>query len=188
MASKDERRVLSAALVNPTSYFALRHRPLALCIETKKPGEGWEAATLQLSVWHAAQWKILEPALDDEVDRQSLSDISVESEPTQLGSRLNLDSRQVIHAVEQELRNCDDEERNERLHLEFLPGIIIQGHDWYLAITTRDGRQTVFWNKLTIGTTSSVIGIYQIVCALQILRQWCEEDYWPLVRERLGLD
>lgn len=65
---------------------------------------------------------------------------------------------------------------------DFIPGIIVQGHDWDLVITTTDGQQTQLWQKVTIGTTNTSKGIYQIVYALQILRQWAQDVYWPWLR------
>lgn len=148
------RRRIRAENVNPTEYYALRSRPLALCIETKKPGEGWENATLQMGVWQAAQWIVLEATMA-------------------AAQELNLANR-AAQAGEVEEASYDLPE--------FLPGIIIQGHDWFLVITTREDTQTVLWHKLMIGTTNSVAGIYQIIYGLQVLRKWCEAVYWPLIR------
>ena len=64
----------------------------------------------------------------------------------------------------------------------FIPGIIIQGHDWHLTLTTIDAKQTVFWQKVSIGSTSSSKGVYQIICILQVLRKWVGEYYWPWLR------
>ncbi|KND86218.1 hypothetical protein TOPH_09160 [Tolypocladium ophioglossoides CBS 100239] len=65
----------------------------------------------------------------------------------------------------------------------FIPGIIIQGHDWHLIITTLEGQQTLFWQKVVIGSTSSSKGIYQIIRTLHILRQWASDTYWPWLRD-----
>ncbi|WQF87655.1 Putative PD-(D/E)XK nuclease [Colletotrichum destructivum] len=52
----------------------------------------------------------------------------------------------------------------------FLPGIIVQGHDWsFVASTRRDDRVTL-WTSQHIGSTAKATGVYQIVCALQYLR------------------
>ncbi|KAM5347798.1 hypothetical protein ACJ41O_007622 [Fusarium nematophilum] len=64
----------------------------------------------------------------------------------------------------------------------FLPCIIIQGQDWKLAITTREGPQTVFWKDIDIGSTKSVLGIYQLINSLQPLGKWARDDYWPLLQ------
>jgi hypothetical protein len=46
---------------------------------------------------------------------------------------------------------------NEKIWIlpEFIPGIIVQGHDWYLIIPTPEGEKTVFWQKKNFGDTSS---------------------------------
>ncbi|KAJ9132100.1 hypothetical protein NKR23_g11418 [Pleurostoma richardsiae] len=138
------RQSLAGYMINHTDYDPLRKRPLTLSIETKKPGEGLENATLQVGAWHAAQWRFLDAMAD----------------------RLGEDSTS----------------------LSFLPAIIIQGHDWNFAATTREGNKTVLWLKQTIGSTNSVLGIYQIVTALQSFRRWTQKTYWPWFRATvLGL-
>ncbi|KAI1116300.1 hypothetical protein F5Y14DRAFT_440011 [Nemania sp. NC0429] len=49
----------------------------------------------------------------------------------------------------------------------FLPSLIIQGNDWYFTASTRFGRRTILWSRQPIGSTGSVIGIFQIVRALR---------------------
>lgn len=85
--------------INHTDYSPLRRRPIVLSAESKKPGEGYKDAQIQLSVWQAAQWALLESLLA--------------SRPTQ--SAL----------------------------IPFLPALIIQGHEWSFAATTKSGRHTV---------------------------------------------
>ncbi|EXK76353.1 hypothetical protein FOQG_18905 [Fusarium oxysporum f. sp. raphani 54005] len=150
---------LRAHSVNPTDYYPLRNRLLAVCIETKKPGEGWEGATLQLSVWKAAQWKIIE-----ELEKFKQHKLASESPvDANAGRQLEQDMPQ------------------------FVPGIIIQGHDWNIVVATREGAQTVLWNKLTIGSTSSVMGIYQIIYALHVLRDWCQQTYWSYIYQAITI-
>lgn len=67
----------------------------------------------------------------------------------------------------------------------FIPGIIVQGHDWHLVISTLEDRQTKIWQKVTMGSTSSSKGIYQIVNALQVLRSWVTKTYWPWLRKMI---
>ncbi|UPL02786.1 hypothetical protein LCI18_013720 [Fusarium solani-melongenae] len=114
---------LPDGVINHTDYYPLRDRPIALSIETKRTGEGWDGATLQLSVWQAAHWRLLDLLNSDRED-----------EPAPLPG--------------------------------FLPGIIIQGHGWYLVLATRENMKTVCWNKINIGSTDSVIRVYQTICGL----------------------
>ncbi|POS80305.1 hypothetical protein DHEL01_v201288 [Diaporthe helianthi] len=109
--------------INHTDYHALRQRPIVLSAESKKPGEGGRNAQLQLSVWQAAQWAVLEnlvaAAAGDTAERPAL--------------------------------------------IPFLPALIIQGHEWHFAATTRSGNTTVLWVRQPLGATDSILGIFQIV-------------------------
>ncbi|KAI2481043.1 hypothetical protein Ptr902_08069 [Pyrenophora tritici-repentis] len=66
--------------------------------------------------------------------------------------------------------------------LPFLPVIVTQGHEWYFLAATRSKRETVLWEKVLLGSTQNVLGVYQIIAALQVLGQWCEEVYRPWFR------
>ncbi|KAM3516877.1 hypothetical protein NHJ13051_009502 [Beauveria bassiana] len=67
----------------------------------------------------------------------------------------------------------------------FLPGIVIQGQEWYMVVTTAEGDRTVLWRKKFIGSTAGTRGIYQIVRTLQYLIRWVRDVYWPCVRSML---
>jgi hypothetical protein len=127
--------------LSTTDYTPLAERPIAVSIETKKLGENWNKATLQMSVSQAAQWNLI-------------------YEITALGTWPN-----------------DD--------LDYIPGIIIQGHNWFLTLTTREGKKTIFWNKLDLGATDTIEGIYKLVYGLQVLREWARDTYWPALRRRI---
>lgn len=147
--------------INHTSYEGLRNRPVALAIESKEPSQGLDGATLQMGVWLSAHWAFL----------RHLNKL--------------IRSRAAAGAGDASGTNLDAEAG---LLPDFLPGIIIIGHDWHLILTTvqgEHGENMILWRKLTLGSTSSPLGVYQIVCALQILRQWAEATYWPWLRERV---
>ncbi|EGX87890.1 hypothetical protein CCM_09513 [Cordyceps militaris CM01] len=78
---------------------------------------------------------------------------------------------------------ADANDRPEVKLPEFLPGIIVQGHDWYLVITTMEGDKTVLWEHVAIGSTRKPRGVYQIVRTLQYLEKWAREVHWPWLRE-----
>ncbi|KAH7115341.1 hypothetical protein B0J13DRAFT_514709 [Dactylonectria estremocensis] len=152
------RDTLPCAVFNHTDHYPLRDRPIALSIETKKTGEGWENARLQLGVWQAAHWNFLRHLLGLAQRRSRVA--------TGPGhdSVLQIDSLQLP---------------------DFLPGIIIQGHDWHLVITSPEGKKAVLWQKVTFGSTSSSKGIYQIISTLQLLRKWARDSYWPWLKQVL---
>ncbi|KAI3572983.1 hypothetical protein IWW34DRAFT_636316, partial [Fusarium oxysporum f. sp. albedinis] len=66
---------------------------------------------------------------------------------------------------------------------EFLPGIIINGHEWWLTISTFENSRVQFYEKKALGSTKDKKEIYKLVCALQVLSQWVEESYWPWLKE-----
>ncbi|KAK5987432.1 hypothetical protein PT974_11559 [Cladobotryum mycophilum] len=153
--------------LNFTDFIPLDRRPIALSIETKKPSEGFEGAKVQLSVWLLAQWTFLR---------------CLAKPPGSSGGEGEGD-REEEHGAGSWTE----------LLPAFLPGIIIQGHDWHLIITTPEGEDMIFWGKVTIGSTSSSKGIYRIIRTLQVLREWAKESYWPYFQdlitktaERLG--
>ena len=55
------RQELPYGVINHTEFYALRQRAITVSIETKTPrGAPPAAAELQISTWHAAQWRLLE--------------------------------------------------------------------------------------------------------------------------------
>uniref|UniRef100_A0A8H7N1N3 PD-(D/E)XK nuclease-like domain-containing protein n=1 Tax=Bionectria ochroleuca TaxID=29856 RepID=A0A8H7N1N3_BIOOC len=54
------RRKLPKGALNHTDYHPLRCRPVAFSIESKRTGENWEVAKLQLGTWLSAQWQFLQ--------------------------------------------------------------------------------------------------------------------------------
>ncbi|KAG5758250.1 hypothetical protein H9Q72_013616 [Fusarium xylarioides] len=155
------RSVLPLGMFNYTNQSLLKDKPIAVSIETKKTGEGWDNARLQMEVWMAAHWQFLRQLLD-------LRQRMAEQVAKKLGSALpgpGLDKTWKLP--------------------EFLPGIIIQGHDWYLIITTPEGEKIAFWQKKLLGQTSESKGIYAIVFNLQLLREWAMNEYWKWMKELL---
>ncbi|KAL6410133.1 hypothetical protein AUP68_06544 [Ilyonectria robusta] len=127
------RRIRPGESINHTDWGRLRKHPIAVSIETKRFGDQFDAALVQIATWHSSQWRSLR-----------WGDKSLPS-------------------------------------IEFLPGIIIQGHDWEFIATTMgaDGVATTFKPPLQIGNTRSEEGIYKLLISLQQLKRWSEESYWP---------
>ncbi|EXK76521.1 hypothetical protein FOQG_18737 [Fusarium oxysporum f. sp. raphani 54005] len=63
--------------------------------------------------------------------------------------------------------------------LPFLPGILVQGHDWSFVVTTREDGKTVVWLEQKFGSTSDMIGVYKAIWGVQRLARWVEDVYWP---------
>ncbi|RKK62658.1 hypothetical protein BFJ69_g16985 [Fusarium oxysporum] len=142
----------------------LSDNPIAISIETKKTGEGWENAKLQMEIWMAAHWQFLRKLLDLRQRAANESSSMKQAEGV-------IAPNSVADKVWQLPK--------------FMPGIIIQGHDWHLIITTPEGEKTIFWQKQSFGDTWSSKGIYKIIYNLQLLRKWAQEEYWTWLRELL---
>ncbi|KAJ4248099.1 hypothetical protein NW762_012869 [Fusarium torreyae] len=163
------RDILPLGMFNHTNLKPLDEKPIAVSMETKKTGEGWENARLQMEVWMAAHWEFLRHLL--ELRQRAANQVSIMDQharvdvPADLEPSLNNDQTWQLPA--------------------FLPGIIIQGHDWHLVLTTCEGGKMNFWQKKTFGATSSSKGIYQIIYTLQLLQQWARDEYWAWLRKLL---
>ncbi|KAM3542188.1 hypothetical protein ARSEF1564_004932 [Beauveria bassiana] len=151
-AAARARAVMPRRIVNFTDFAPLYDCFIALSIETKKPSENFDAARLQLGVWEMARWSFLR-ALET-AGRIGAAATDEAPGATTATSRLPA----------------------------FLPSIIVQGHEWILLVTTTEGERTVLWQKVIIGSTSSSIGVYQIVRALQYLGRWARDVHWPCLR------
>ncbi|KAH6974556.1 hypothetical protein BKA56DRAFT_734092 [Ilyonectria sp. MPI-CAGE-AT-0026] len=124
------------ATVNHTNYVPLSDRPIALSIETKKPSEAWEAALLQLGVWEAAHWNSVEDLWRNQ-------------------------GQQRENQGEQQERQGKQKQQHDDIppFLDFIPGIVIQGYDWLLVLSLREGDKTILYSKINMGATNSLMGI-----------------------------
>ncbi|KAG9250840.1 uncharacterized protein F5Z01DRAFT_683689 [Emericellopsis atlantica] len=82
--------------------------------------------------------------------------------------------------------------------VEFLPGIIISGHEWYFVATlppqhspdpfTGGTSKPTLYSRMHLGSTSDEQGVCKIVASLRCLVDWLEREYWPAFQEEvLGL-
>lgn len=68
--------------------------------------------------------------------------------------------------------------------IEFLAGVTVGGHDWNFVATVpnnRNGKPTVL-HSLPLGSTKTLLGIYQLFASLHYLREWGETIFWPAFR------
>ncbi|EXK77452.1 hypothetical protein FOQG_17839 [Fusarium oxysporum f. sp. raphani 54005] len=158
------RNILPLGMFNHTNLSPLSDNPIAVSIETKKTGEGWENAKLQMEIWMAAHWQFLRKLLG--LRQRAANELS--------------SMKQAEGVI------APNSEADKVWQLpKFMPCIIIQGHDWHLIITTPEGEKTTFWQKQSFGDTWSSKGIYKIIYNLQLLRKWAQEEYWTWLRELL---
>ncbi|KAL8291228.1 hypothetical protein RB597_005459 [Gaeumannomyces tritici] len=167
-AIKGVCRQLPGLSINHTSYHPLADRPIAISIETKRLGGSVENAEIQLGIWQAAQWNMLEMLTRSE---RSGTAPPLAKEPNPSDSP----------SSGPELTSLNG--------LDFLPAIYIVGHEWKFAATTKsstttgddkDGTEsgTTLWTEFPIGDTTSVLGIYRIVWCLRRLARYSVEEFW----------
>ncbi|KAF4807643.1 hypothetical protein CGCSCA5_v013183 [Colletotrichum siamense] len=141
--------------INHTDTAGLLQRPIALSVETKLTGHDWTQAQNQMAAWLLAHWDML----DDLVTR--------------------------VRGGVVVPRTGDDARRPRpspaaAAGLTLLPGIIVQGHEWYFVAATRAANgKTNLWHKMPIGSTQTIEGIYKVFAVLQLLGNWIQETYWP---------
>ncbi|KAK1506517.1 uncharacterized protein CCOS01_16569 [Colletotrichum costaricense] len=64
--------------------------------------------------------------------------------------------------------------------LGFLPGVMVLGHEWsFVASVPGPAEQSILYTRQRMGTTETEVGIYKILGALQLLRDWTAKEYWP---------
>lgn len=144
--------------VNHTDFRPLQGRPIVLSIETKRLGENLDNAKLQMGVWHAATWKFLSSIIKMIAEEQSQTRASEDP---------------VDHLQNENLADLALQE------LGFLPGIIIQGHDWRFVCSTLEKKKTILWLGKQFGTTEDLLGTYKIVAGLREIAAWVRDVYLP---------
>lgn len=152
-------RQLPEQSINHTSYAPLASLPITVSIETKRSANSWDIATLQIGRWQTAQLRCLAG-----LARLKISDAS---RLTSLPSS----SQAPAPAPEPAVPVSSLEY--------YVPGIIIQGHDWSLVVTADINGQKTLLSKISVGTTETVLGVYKILAALALLVRWSETIYWP---------
>ncbi|KAJ2894672.1 hypothetical protein MKZ38_007313 [Zalerion maritima] len=158
-------RLTHTGTVNPTTYPSLTQLPIAVPIETKKPGAGSAKADVQAGVWHASQWKFLNTHLCR--SSPSLRDGEAFSSTDAHSAQLE-DSPNPLSSL-------------------FIPGLIVEGHDWRFIFSTWDSTDgtTTVWGNVLIGTTRTIVEAYQVVAALQVLIDWAQNTYWPFFQKEI---
>ncbi|KAI0441680.1 hypothetical protein F4803DRAFT_406617 [Xylaria telfairii] len=162
-------RLTPTGTVNHTDFFPVSTRPLVLSIETKKPGVHWEAAQLQIGIWHAAQWAFLRWAVADKLRRQHAQN------KEQAG-----DSSLNMSRAQEEEHDANEPEASSIISkLGFIPGVIVQGHRWHLVLSTYEDRKTKLWADRQFGSTQTCLESYSIIAGIRRLIEWARDIYIP---------
>ncbi|GKU14509.1 unnamed protein product [Fusarium langsethiae] len=64
--------------------------------------------------------------------------------------------------------------------LPFIPGILVFGHTWhFVASSYKDGRTLLWIDNITMGSTQSDLGVFQIIKGAGKLCEWSTDVFWP---------
>ncbi|KAG7403374.1 hypothetical protein Forpe1208_v016565 [Fusarium oxysporum f. sp. rapae] len=144
--------------ISHTSYGPLRVRPTTVSLETKRPGNDFDGAILQISVWQSAHWVMLRSLLGR-----------------------TWPGKQACGLSRKDYANKSLRE------LGALHGIVIQGHDWIYVATSpefvneegRESTRTQLWLYEPIGRTNTAFGVHKVSAFLEFLKTWSLQTYWP---------
>ncbi|KAI0102491.1 hypothetical protein GGR51DRAFT_284954 [Nemania sp. FL0031] len=182
-------RLTPTSTVNHTDFYPVSTRPLVLSIETKKPGVHWEAAQLQIGIWHAAQWAFLRWAVAGKLRGQPIKNKEQAED-----SSLNISSAQEEERGEKQRGEQGGEQQDEQgdehddtetkvlsviSKLGFIPGVIVQGHRWHLVLSTCEDRKTKLWADRQFGSTQTCLETYSVVAGIRRLTEWARDTYIP---------
>ncbi|RKU45468.1 hypothetical protein DL546_007918 [Coniochaeta pulveracea] len=149
------RRTCPLTSINHTDLDSLISRPIVVSIETKRDGGSLEQAQPQAGTWQSAHWNVLARLVAGDGPDGTRELSSGSDGPDPLDA------------------------------LPFLPAIIIQGHEWSLAATTRVGTKKVLWYDCPFGHTRDVLGIYKIVYGVQKLVTYSKDVFWPWYKDAI---
>ncbi|KAF2453094.1 hypothetical protein BDY21DRAFT_357261 [Lineolata rhizophorae] len=160
--------------INHTSYVSLRHRPIAVSIETKTIGRPEEEARVQLAIWVAAQFERIRSLFTETAYPASIP------APTKASRRKN------PKALSEEL------DRNAVLGRIVFPLLYVQSVQWTVLFARPSpsplaDRSVTIFSSIILGETSSLLGAYRILRGLRVLEQWIDTTYRNWWKELLDV-
>jgi len=185
--------------VNHTEHEALSRMAVAVSVVAKRTEVDFEKAQLQTGVWHSAHLRMLQTASGSWSLRAAARGATAPTAETTPRSQQGKDSSHGGYGL--------------GLH-DWLPGLIILGHQWFFVATVRHGLDGIrpvcpgffssfflvstmilissapkaMLSSVRVGSTQDPLGIYSVLAAIHCLADWAGTQYWPAFRERvLGL-
>lgn len=162
--------------INHTAYYSLRHRPLAISIETKTETRTTEEAKVQLGIWVAAQIGRIRYLI------MKLPQQNRAPSPAK-GNLKTASPKKSTKKAKSQKKKDPASKRSEHLgsilsEMVF-PLIYVQSEKWeiFFALPSSsplsDTRITIY-SSLVLGDSSSVFGTYQILRGLRIIEHWID--------------
>ncbi|KAF5023420.1 hypothetical protein F66182_4520 [Fusarium sp. NRRL 66182] len=151
-------KVLPYGSFNHTDLDPLRFRPVVFSVETLRQGRIPDLVRLQTGVWMPAHWEFLERLL--KIRQEAADGVS----------------RMKDKNADDALADEPDTATQAPQLPEYLLGIVVQGHEWHLIVSRRDGERTGFNDAVAFGSTTSSKGVYKIIYVLQVLQHWAKTD------------
>ncbi|SCV39904.1 uncharacterized protein FFB14_07335 [Fusarium fujikuroi] len=69
-------------------------------------------------------------------------------------------------------------------NLPFIPGIVVEGHQWRFVASTYVGGKTILWKTdRPFGSTGKLSTTFLIIAGIQRLRTWSSQVFWPWYTE-----
>ncbi|OIW22459.1 hypothetical protein CONLIGDRAFT_687567 [Coniochaeta ligniaria NRRL 30616] len=178
------RETLPEMSINHCYQHSLTRRPIAVSIETKRGGAAEIEAQLQVGTWGAAWWNSLEDQvsarckmLEDASFHAALVGVGGDSDGGSVGAA-GLPGAGILPLRPETGCEAGGEAATAGVpapapaqatvpggrlkELPFMPAVIVQGHVWSFAATTREGQKTILWTDCAFGSTKDPLGIYRI--------------------------
>ncbi|KAG5791899.1 hypothetical protein H9Q69_009040 [Fusarium xylarioides] len=69
-------------------------------------------------------------------------------------------------------------------HLLFIPGVIVQGHEWKFVASVFVDRKTILWTTSRgFGSTEELPSTFRVIAGVYRLRVWALEVFWPWYKQ-----
>jgi len=58
-----------------------------------------------------------------------------------------------------------------------MPALSMHGHDLYMVVLETQETRNVMYGKMRLGGTDTILGVFQIIAAIDILVEWAHNEY-----------
>ena len=154
--------------LNHTQDRGLNMYALCIAVESKRDGESYGEALVQITAWLRAHLRSLSLAIYTRLLPSSTSQTFAPG---------------IVNDPDAENNKVAQQTRDLLRQLPFLPGLVAAGSTWHFVALTPDpvsnDQRTILWENLRLGSTDTPMGTYTVVACLQCLSRWSKMVYWP---------